>query len=131
MLDRRKVKLMIRMASHDQKYAEQDDKITSYYRSDYVSMHTLTSILWSTIGYGCLMFLFMMGWLDDIMGMVSIPILLVIAVAIIVGYVFVVTIYAIKSENYFANKFKEAMKRTNRYERVLRKYIRICEEDDE
>ena len=131
MLDRRKVKLMIRMASYDQKYAQEDEKITSYYRSDYVSMHTLTSILWSTIGYACLMLLFIIGWLDEIMGLVSIPVLLILGVAVIVGYVIVVTAYVIKSENYFAEKFKKAMKRNNRYEKILRRYLKICEEDKE
>ena len=131
MLDRRKVKLMIRMASHDQNHAQEDDKITSYYRSDYVSLHTLVSILWSTIGYGCLVLLFVIGWLDEIMGLVSIPVLLIIGVVVVIGYVMVVTAYVIKSENYFSDKFRESMKRNNRYEKILRRYLKICEEDNE
>ena len=39
MLDKRKIRLMIKMASYEKQGAEEDLKISSYYKKDYVSMN--------------------------------------------------------------------------------------------
>ena len=52
MLDKRKIRLMIRMASYEKQGAEEDLKISSYYKKDYVSMNVWATAIWFTIGYG-------------------------------------------------------------------------------
>lgn len=131
MLNGRKVKLMIRMASYDQNYEKEDRKITSYFRRDYVSLHTLTSLIWSTVGYACIMLLILAGWFDVLINTVSIVALLIIFFLVFAGYVTIVTVYAIKSEAYFAEKYKISKKRMNQYEKNLRRFLKICEKENE
>ena len=51
MLNEDKVKLMTRMAMYESKEGAEDFKISSYYRKDYSSFHTIVTIIWVTIGY--------------------------------------------------------------------------------
>ena len=51
MLDKRKIRLMIKMASYEKQGAEEDLKISSYYKKDYVSMNVWATAIWFTIGY--------------------------------------------------------------------------------
>ena len=51
MLNESKVKLMTRMAMYESKQGEEDFKISSYYKKDYRSFHTIATIIWVTVGY--------------------------------------------------------------------------------
>ena len=51
MLNEDKVKLMTRMAMYESKEGAEDFKISSYYRKDYSSFHTIITIILVTIGY--------------------------------------------------------------------------------
>ena len=44
MLNESKVKLMTRMAMYESKQGEEDFKISSYYKKDYRSFHTIATI---------------------------------------------------------------------------------------
>ena len=46
MLNESKVKLMTRMAMYESKQGEEDFKISSYYKKDYRSFHTIATIIW-------------------------------------------------------------------------------------
>ena len=52
MLDKRKVRLMTKLALYEQKEGREDMKISAYYKKDYISMKTVATILWTTVGYG-------------------------------------------------------------------------------
>lgn len=49
MLDKRKIRLMIKMASYEKQGAEEDLKISSYYKKDYVSMNVWATAIWFTM----------------------------------------------------------------------------------
>ena len=57
MLDKRKVRLMTKLALYEQKEGREDMKISAYYKKDYISMKTVATILWTTVGYGCVILL--------------------------------------------------------------------------
>ena len=49
MLNESKVKLMTRMAMYESKQGEEDFKISSYYKKDYRSFHTIATIIWAML----------------------------------------------------------------------------------
>ena len=51
MLNEERVKLMVQLASYEQKEGKEDFKVSSYYKKDYVSFHRLATMIWTTIGY--------------------------------------------------------------------------------
>ena len=54
MLDVKRIRLMARMAQYEKNDIRNDMKISTYYKKDYVSLNTLITVLWMTVGYGIL-----------------------------------------------------------------------------
>ena len=52
MLDKKRIRLMTKMAIYEKNNINEDLKISSYYKKDYSSLNTLITVLWITIGYG-------------------------------------------------------------------------------
>ena len=51
MLDKRKVRLMTKMAIYEKEYGEKDIKISGYYKKDYSSLNTWITLIWISAGY--------------------------------------------------------------------------------
>ena len=67
MLNESKVKLMTRMAMYESKQGEEDFKISSYYKKDYRSFHTIATIIWVTVGYAVAVGIGVIAFLDELM----------------------------------------------------------------
>ena len=67
MLNESKVKLMTRMAMYESKQGEEDFKISSYYKKDYRSFHTIATIIWVTVGYAVAVGIGVIAFLDEMM----------------------------------------------------------------
>ena len=66
MLNEERVKMMIKLASYEEGQGKEDFKVNSYYRKDYVSFHTIVTLIWTTIGYGLAVGLFFLVNLEKI-----------------------------------------------------------------
>ena len=51
MLNEERVKHMIKLADYETKGGNEDIKISSYFKKDYISMNTMITIIWMTIAY--------------------------------------------------------------------------------
>lgn len=51
MLNEERVKHMIKLADYETKGGNEELKISSYYKKDYISINTLWSLIWMTIAY--------------------------------------------------------------------------------
>ena len=51
MVDKRRIRLMTKLAVYEQSDAKEDMKISGYYKKDYVGMKTVIGAIWATIGY--------------------------------------------------------------------------------
>ncbi len=61
-----KVKLMTRMAMYESKQGKEDFKISSYYKKDYRSFHTIATIIWVTVGYAVAVGIGVIAFLDEL-----------------------------------------------------------------
>ena len=68
MLNESKVKLMTRMAMYESKQGEEDFKISSYYKKDYRSFHTIATSICVTVGYAVAVGIGVIAFLDELMG---------------------------------------------------------------
>lgn len=75
---------MTKMAIYEKEYAEEDLKITSYYKKDYSSFNTWITLIWITAGYVLAGGLFLMCNADGILEGITI-LKLVILTAIAAG----------------------------------------------
>lgn len=131
MIDEKKVKLMTRMACYESKEGKEDLKISAYYRKDYVSLHTLYSIIWVTFGYGLLILLIAAGSFDKLMGAMSMGLLIALCIAVVLGYVAVVAGYAVATHIMYNKKHQQARMRVKKYNHDLVRLLKIYEKENE
>lgn len=130
MIDERKVKLMTRMASYENNAGREDLKISAYYRKDYASLHTLYTIIWVTIGYGCLVVLMGICLFDSLVGSISMGLLMTLGVIVVIGYLLVVIIYAVVTHTIYNKKHQKARMRVKKYNHDLARLQKIYEREN-
>ena len=112
---------MTRTAIYEKKYAEQDIKISGFYKKDYASFHTWLTLIWITAGYLLAGGLFCLCCMDSLMEDLTL-LKLIILVAIAAGaYLILLIVYGIGSGRYYRKKHSEAKRRVKRYYRALSK----------
>ena len=121
MLDKRKIRLMIKMASYEKQGAEEDLKISSYYKKDYISLNTLITILWITIGYAIIVGLAAVCGMDILFENLTIVRMIILVGLVIVGYIIVLVIYGVCASSYYKSKHNRAKQRVKRYYRDMSK----------
>ena len=101
MLDERKVELMTQLAFYEQTEGKEDFKISEFYRKDYTSLHMICSVLWVTVGYVCAVGLFVLVKMEDILENVSNNLIVMLAGAVILGYISLIIVYLIITNHVF------------------------------
>ena len=105
MLNESKVKLMTRMAMYESKQGEEDFKISSYYKKDYRSFHTIATIIWVTVGYA-------------------------VAVGIgVIAFLVLVIFYGIVASHFYGTKHEKARKRVKQFNHDLTRLNRMYERE--
>lgn len=112
---------MVRMASYEKTNAKQDQKISSYYKKDYISLNTLITILWITIGYAIIVGLAAVCGMDILFENLTIVRMLILVGLVIVGYIIVLVIYGVCVSSYYKSKHNRAKQRVKRYYRDMSK----------
>lgn len=130
MIDEKKVKLMTRMASYENNEGRDDLKISAFYRKDYVSYHTVCSILWVTVGYGCLVLLIGVCMFDELLGSLSMEVMVTMAAVAVIGYFAVVILYGVATYVIFNNKHQKARMRIKKYNHDLTRLLKIYEKEN-
>lgn len=119
MLDKRKIRLMVRMASYEKTNVRQDMKISSYYKKDYASLNTLITILWITIGYAIAGGLFVLCNMDAILKNLTIMKMVVLLALTVLGYIILIVIYGVCASSYYKAKHNRSKQRVKKYYRDM------------
>lgn len=119
MLDHKRIRLMAKMSMYEKKSAEEDLKISSYYRKDYSSLNTLITVLWITVGYVIVAGLFVLCNLDTILESLSITKLLLMAAIAVGAYLVMIIIYCVCVSSFYKSKHSKAKQRVKKYYRDL------------
>lgn len=130
MIDEKKVKLMTRMASYENNEGREDIKISAYYRKDYASIHMVYSILWVTIGYGCLAGLAGICLFDKLMDSLSMSTVMTLGIGAVAGYFVVVIVYAVVTRTMYSKKHQKARMRVKKYNHDLARLLKIYEKEN-
>ena len=128
MLNESKVKLMTRMAMYESKQGEEDFKISSYYKKDYRSFHTIATI-WVTVGYAVAVGIGVIAFLDELMGNLNMQFLVMLAATVIIGYLVLVIFYGIVASHFYGTKHEKARKRVKQFNHDLTRLNRMYERE--
>ena len=121
MLNEERIKLMTRMASYEAGEGKKNMNIGKYFRSDYISMHVLKSIISSTISFAICMALYLFYDFENFMQNIYEMDLIKFAKDIMIVYVIVVVGYAVLTYLIYSNQYKKARKSLKKYYNNLRK----------
>lgn len=119
MLDKKRIRLMTRTAIYEKKHAEEDIKISTYYKKDYASLNTWITLIWITVGYVLAAGLFLLCTADSVMEGLTIVKLILLAAIALGFYLVLLIVYGIGAGNFYRKKHGRAKHRVKRYYREL------------
>ena len=129
MLDKRKIRLMTKMAIYEKKYGEEDIKISGYYKKDYSSLNTWITLIWVPAGYLLAAALLVLCGADAILeGLTFLKLLVLIAIAA-GAYFALLIIYGIGSGKFYRRKHTQAKQRVKKYYRDMSRLEKIYKKE--
>ena len=93
MLNEKRVKHMVKLASYETKKWSEDSKVNSYFKNDYISFNVIVTLLWVTLAYVMLVGLFGVAFMEPILDGISIKKGIVMVLIVIALYVFLLFLY--------------------------------------
>ena len=127
MLIAERVILMTRLASYETGEGKQNVAIGKYFRSDYIRMQTIKSIIYATITFFILVALVVMADLEAFMGDIYQMDLIAYAKSVLFWYVAFVGVYAVVSFVVYSLRYKKARKQLKLYFNNLKKLSEMYE----
>lgn len=130
MVNEERIKLMTRMAAYEKEEHKKNKKIVSFFKSDYISMQTLKSIVYTTIAFAIMFGLYVLYdfeiFMKEIyqMDIFEFAKSVIIVYGIFLGIILVIT-YAVSLYQY-----KRALQSTKLYYANLKKLSRDYGEEE-
>lgn len=119
MVNEEKIKLMNKMALYEEKYGQEDFKIASFYRKDYVSYQTIFTVIWVTIGYVILFGIIAAAFMDLFLEKASLFLVVMVILAAVILYLILAVSYGLFASRFYQKKHNRAKGRVKRYNRML------------
>jgi ferric iron reductase protein FhuF len=131
MLNNRKIRIMTKLATYEEKEGKEDIKLSKYYKADYVRLNVLKTVMSATFGY---LFLLI------IIAVYSSEYLIENAVTLdykgifntILGYYLIIlTVMLVGALIGYSIKYDKSRKQLSQYFRMLKRLRTIYREEDE
>ena len=127
MLNEERVKLMTRMASYEAGEGKKNMNIGKYFRSDYIGIQVLKSIICSTIAFGICFVLYLFYDFEHFMQDIYQMDMVQFAKDVLFIYGAVVVGYALLTYIIYSVRYKKARKSLKKYYNNLRKLSGLYE----
>lgn len=130
MVDKKKLRLMIKLARYEKKEERETLRLAKYFRNDYLGIELFKNFFWITLGYG----LGVMGvacyFMDYLMDHLHKMNLSVILAGVIGGYLIVCTIYSVYTYIKHTIRYSEAEASLKQYNKMLNQLEKIYENSE-
>ena len=130
MLNEKRVKHMIKLASYEEKTGKEDLKIYSYSRKDYVNYSVLASLLWVTLAYIALVAIIFVMCMEMLMNKMNLSIIVLCASIVLIGYFITLIAFGWYANYYYNNKHSVARRNVKRFVKDLEILEKIYESED-
>lgn len=104
--------------------------MSSYYKKDYVSFHRLATMIWTTIGYGMIVGLLGVIYMDQILEGLTLAKAIILLIAILAVYLVVMIVYWLASGRFYQKKHSEARARVKKYSHNLLVLNKLYEKEN-
>lgn len=130
MLNEKRVKHMVKLASYEAKNGADQIKINSFFKKDYVSYNVLITLLWMTLGYLSFAGLLCLTFMENILENLSFANIVMLVAAIVAGYLFVLIVYGVGAARFYKKKHQAAKNGVKKYVRDLEVLERMYEREE-
>lgn len=130
MLNEKRVKHMVKLASYEAKNGAEEIKVNSFFQKDYVSYNVLITLLWITLGYLSFAGLLCLGFLKEILANLSFSNIVILIVAIVAGYIFTLILYCVGAVRFYKKKHHAARNGVKKHVRDLEILERMYEREE-
>ena len=130
MLNMKKVRLMTRLAIYEKREGREDIRLSKYYRTDYVRLNVLKTVVAVTVGY--LLVLLMLGMYHSeylIREAVNLD-YRSIGLRILGAYIAILTVYVCASLIGYTIYYNHCRKKLSKYFKMLKKLSRMYREEE-
>lgn len=130
MLNEKRVKHMIKLASYDEKSGAQDLKINSYLKKTYVRFNILISLLWATLGYIALAGIIGLSCMEVVLENLTLSTLIMLGGSFVIGYFITIVIVACVTGKFYKKKYTEARNNVKKYTKDLEILEKMYEREE-
>ena len=130
MLNERRVKHMVKLASYESKKGADDMKINTYFKKDYISFNVLCSLIWMTVGYFLVVGLVGFVYIEQILDYLSLKNAMMLAGGILGLYAVLLIVYGVIASEIYKKKHIEARHNIKCHRHGLEILDRLYEKED-
>lgn len=128
MLNFKKIRLMTKLAVYEKKDGKEDIYLSKYYKTDYVRLQVLKSIITATIGYGLIIALIVFYRMEYLIKNAVVLDYKLIGTYILGFYLMLITIYGLGSLVGYSMKYDASRKKLSRYFKLLKRLEKVYNE---
>ena len=120
MLDENKIKLMTKLSIYEKKDGKEDIYLSKYYKTDYVRMQMLKSIVSVTIGYVLLLLMYFTHKMEFMIKNAVVLNYKLMGAYILGIYIIILAVYVLGTIIAYSVKYDKSRKKLTRYFRLLK-----------
>lgn len=129
MLNEKRVKHMVKLASYETKYGTEDIKVSTYFKNDYISLNLLFTFLWTTVSYAIIVVLLGLSYMDLLLEDLTMQRIIYMGGAVVGCYVLLLVVTLIIAGRYFKKRHLSARKHMKTYRANLEKLDHMYEQE--
>ena len=130
MLNIRKTRLMTKLAIYETGKGKEDIRLSKYYKTDYVRLQILKTILSVTVGYVLILFLVAVYKSEYLIEQAVNLDYRAIGITVLVSYVVLLTIYIVGTIIGYSIKYDMSRGKLTKYFRILKVMRKIYQEEE-
>ena len=129
MLNEKRVKHMVKLASYETKYGTEDMKVSTYFKNDYISLNLLFTFLWTTISYVIVAALLILSYMDFLLEDLTLQKIIYIGGTAVGAYVVLLIVTLVIAGRYYRKKHLKARKHMKVFRGNLESLEHIYEQE--
>lgn len=120
MLDENKIKLMTKLSIYENKKGKEDIYLSKYYKTDYVRMQMLKTVVSVTIGYVLLLLMYFTYKMEFLIKNAVVLNYKLMGAYILGIYIIILAVYILGTTIAYSVKYDKSRKKLTRYFRMLK-----------
>ena len=130
MLDEKKIRRMVRLASYEAHEGKEEIEISAYHKRDYASVNVIRTLLWVTFGYVILAALVCFSYMEALIENITMEKIMAMAGIFLVVYLVIFIFYWVVAAIHYRKKHDKARENAKEFCRGLHLLEKMYEKEN-